>query len=157
MNQKQTKDILSNLFVPRGKHHATGEQLEGVCFSSDCMDEKNTDKYSVYKAVSDAMFNSELTHGFSYEIASRAVDILIEAEDWDNDEDITERVDSAVPIYNSELMQIFLDNHWAVDGACEELGSEGDSVAHAQRGWYTLIERMTHTIRASLLELIEEE
>lgn len=148
MNKSEIKDILSRLFVPRS------EGLEGVCFRDEYMDKANK-AYPVYQAVSDAQRESDLTFDFSYNIANRAVDILSELEDWEND-DITEAVDASCPIYTAEIMAIYQGNHWAVDEAIQELGSGEDSLKNALYGWYRQIEQMTEAIRSKLAEIVEE-
>ncbi len=146
---EKTKKVLETLFVPRDK------QLDGVCFNFEYMKPEH-ENYPIYEAVSKVMFDSQLTHSFAYEIASKAVYIIGEAtEEQIAGYDFSEAVDQAVPIYTSELMEIYRNDHSAVDTACEEMGIDpsADSVARAQAGWYMLIERMTRDITEALTAL----
>lgn len=146
MQKQEIKATLNALFVPRNKG------LEGVCFRMDFMNKENA-SYPVYKKVSEAMHDSGLSHDFSYEIANIAVDILTELRDWENDDQITEAVDGAVPIYTHDLMRIYTSDSGAVDEGAEELGTDGDSVARAQAGWYIAIQHMVNDIKNRLGEL----
>lgn len=149
MTNEKKRELLARLFETSKRDDDTVWDH----FRNYVMDKEN-EAYPVYQAVSDAMFNSQLTHNFSYSIAVPAVEILLEAENWNNDDDITERVDSAVPIYNYDLMQIYVSNWWAVDDACEELGYDtGNSIQRAQYGWYAQIESMVAAIRTNLNDL----
>ncbi len=147
---EKTKKVLETLFVPRDK------PLEGLCFNFEYMKLEN-ENYPIYDAVSRVMFDSGLSHSFTYQIASKAVYIIGEATEKQLAEyDFSEAVDQAVPIYTSELMEIYKADHWAVDEAEEELGGDtGDtsSVTRAQKGWYMLIERMTRDIAEALTAL----
>ncbi len=145
MKQKKMRDILARLFETSKRDN--GEEY--IHFRTDVMD-KASDAYPVYQAVSDAAYDSGLSHGFSYEISSRAADILAESEDWDNDDDIIEAVDSSCPIYTGEIMQVYISDSWAVDEAGEEYGNEGDSTKRAQMAWYMLIRNMVQSIRTNL-------
>lgn len=156
MTKEKAKNILAGLFVPRGKDK-DGEQLDGVCFKSSAMDKDNADEYAIYNAVSDAMQESGLTHSFSYEIASAAVSVLVEAEDWSQDgqDDINELIDSSVPVYTNHLTEIYRFDSWAVDDARQEFGVTEDSASDAARAWYQQIYTMTGVIQANLEKLID--
>ena len=104
------KEILRDLFTTKN---------DIVVFNDKYMDKDNAEKYAIYKVVSGIMHDSGLTHGFSYEIGNRAVNVLVDLEDWDNDDAISEAVDAIVPVYTHEIMQIYTDNSWAVDEAVE--------------------------------------
>ena len=144
MNIERMKEYLSGLFVPRK------EGLEGVCFNGEYMD-KRSEAYEIYRAFSDAQQNSGLSFDFSYNIASKVCDILINCEEWDvADESINEYL----PIYTAEIMEIYKADSGTVDEACEELG-EGDSVARALNGWYLSISNMLHEVKEKLTEIIE--
>lgn len=149
MNINDIKKVLGDLFVPRDN------DLEGVCFNYDFMNKDNADKYAICQAVSNVMHESGLTHNFSYEIASRAVNILGEVEDWTDDDTIRELVDSYIPIYTGEVMEIYQSNSWAVDEAVKEFGNN-DSDSNAKMGWYMQISQMTDNIKSSLLDLVND-
>jgi hypothetical protein len=153
MKQQEIKTILASLFVPR-KPNENGEG-DGVAFRSEYMDKSNL-AYPVYEAVSTCGFESNLTHSFSYEIMSRACSILCDLEDWDATDELQEQIDAMVPVYTSELMQVYAANSWAVDEAREEYGTGENSDSDAGRAWYMLIERMTNSIMEALTELSEE-
>jgi len=154
MNKKEIQELLGKVFTTRAAQGGDKED-EIIIFAPDHFD-KTTDLHTVSEVVSTAMYESGLTHEFSYEIASRAADILAEAEDWDNEDALQEAIDSAIPIYTNELMSIYASNSWAVDEAAEELGNEGDSTRRAQQAWYMQIQSMGEAIKTGLQELIDE-
>lgn len=145
MQLDTAKTLLSSVFTTV-KIQDTNE--ERTCFQSEYMSEDSGDKYEVYRNVSDAMHDSGLTHDFSYEIASRAVQILAELADWDDMDAISEQVDSSVPIYNGEITEIYTANSWAVDEARESMGAV-DSIKDAQMAWYSQIEQMIEAIKGN--------
>lgn len=149
MNKETIQKYLGKLFVPRSNG------LEGVCFRSEYLD-KSGGENPVYRIVSDAMHDSGLSFEFSYEIASRAVDILAGQDDW---EEISEAVDSSVPIYNNEIAEIYNANAWAVDDAINELGTgnDADSIQRAALGWYYAIDNMTRSIASKLEDIVDED
>lgn len=146
MDQQKVRNILANLF----KTSKREDNEEYIHFNTDYMRRENTDSYAVYQAVSNAGFESGLTHSFSYEIMSRAADILADLADWNDDDAIIEAVDQGVPIYTNELMQIYVSNSWAVDEAAEEYGSEGDSTDRARWAWGSQIRSMVYAIRTNI-------
>jgi hypothetical protein len=147
------KQVLNNIFVLVDKD----TKDERYCFMQEIMN-KEDKNYPIYRAISEAQYKSGLTFDFSYEIAVKAVDILSELEDWDDDAIITEAVDSSVPIYTNELMKIYQGNSWAVDEAVDNIGGSGeDSEQRAKYGWYEQIEQMTEAIKANLLELVDDK
>ena len=152
MELKNIKEYLPKVFEIVDKDQNT----ERIVFNSDVMSKENIN-YPIYRAISDAQHDSGLSFNFSYEIASRAVDILSEIDDWNDDDAVTEAVDSSVPIYNNVLMKIYQSDHWAVDEAVKEMGIGDDSIKNAQYGWYMQIEQMTEAIKSNLLELVEAE
>jgi hypothetical protein len=156
MTKQKAIELLGTLFeTSKSNTGENGTIREWTHFRTEVM-QKDNEAYPIYQAVSNVAFKSELTHGFSYEITTRACDILAEAEDWDNEDDIQERIDSAVPIYNSELMEIYLANWWAVDEARTDMGAQGDSVKDAQAAWYYLIEMFVTAIKYELGSVITE-
>lgn len=123
MTQERAKELLNKLFITKKRDN--GEEF--ICYNDEGDKlgafEKGTDLNLLYEAVSGVMFNSGLSHGFSYEIASRAVDIVAEMEDiTDGEEDLTEAIDGAVPIYTFDLMEIYKADSASVDEAAEEYG-----------------------------------
>lgn len=142
------KKALDDVFVARNNG------LEGSCFNSEYM-KSESEHYGIYKAISKAQHDSNLSFEFSYIIAGLAVDILKDV-DWSDDDEITSLVDTSVPIYTNELMEIYKANSWAVDDAVRELGS-GDSEQNAKYGWYMQIESMVNAIKNNLLKLVDED
>lgn len=146
MTIDKQKELLTGLLVPRNAPH------DGMCFSSEYMDKANVEKYAIYTAVSEALHDSKLSQDFGYKIVEKALHVLDDERiDWtdpnmDDNGQLQEAIDTATPIYNNELMQIYLRDWWLVDGANEELGGESDSVSNARRGWYVAIERMVEAI-----------
>ena len=150
MKIQEVTKILSDMFIPRDKG------LEGKCFKSEYMN-KEHEAYPVQQAVSDAMRNSGLTFDFSYLIAEKACDILVEVDDWEDEDAITESVDAIMPVYTSDLMEIYASNSWAVDAAMEEMGNGKDSASNAQMAWYMQISQMVEAIKGNLSDIIEDE
>lgn len=116
--------------------------------------------YPIYQAVSEAQRASGLSFNFSYDIADKAVDVLL--ENWDdansdNYDSIVDAVDGAVPVYNSDLVKIYLSDWDVADDAMEEYGGEGDSLDRARHGWFRAIESMVYAIRDNLAEIVEKE
>lgn len=146
MNKENIKDILSKLFVPRA------EGLEGVAFRSEYM-KSDSDAYEIYNIVSDAQRSSGLSFDFSYKIASIAVEILSSAADWEDEDSMRQAIDYSVPIWTSELMEIFKQDSWAVDDARKEYGPGQDTTRDAQMAWYFQIEQMAAIIKNGLDEL----
>ena len=161
MSKENIKALLAGLFTTR--KDSAGEDI--IIFSSAYMDSNNIGtpldegKHAVYEAVSNAMHDSGLSHGFSYEIASRAVSVLKEAEDWteDGQDDMNEAIDASVPVYTNYLNSIYAYDSWAVDESRQENGITEDSASDAARAWYSQIYAMTGTIQANLEKLIDEE
>ena len=156
MKNEKIMEILPRLFVPLKKGPGSSEDGEGVCFRSEYMREES-EAYAIYKAVSDAQYKSGLTFDFSYDVANRAVDVLCEVEDWDNNDAISEAVDSAVPIYTGEIMKIYQANSWAVNDSNEEYGKEGDVTQQGMMAWYLQIYAMVRAIKDGLHELVDSE
>lgn len=130
-----------------------------VVFTAEAMREGSV-SYELHEAVSKAMFESELSFGFSYKIASRAVYIMANMKDMmDDNEEITEAIDGAVPVYTSEIMEIYASDHWAVDEAVKEFGAGEDSEQNAKSAWYEQISQMIYAIRAEIKKrgIIDEE
>ena len=151
MKKEEALKYLGSLFVVRDEK----EEPKVLCFRSEYMNKENP-AYPIYEAVSDAMYDSWLTHSFSYQIASPAVDILTEVEDWEDEDALREQIDSYTPIYNGEITEIYSDNSWAVDEARQEFGSQ-DSIQDAQMAWYQQIEQMVSAIKSKLEDLIDED
>lgn len=142
----ETKKLLAGLFTT-----IKADEGERIVFSGEYMNRDNAEKYALYEIVSGAMHESGLTHGFSYEIGSRAVDVVADLEDMKDDDAITEAVDAIIPVYISDLMEIYQANSWAVDESREEHGS-ADSAKDAALAWYSLIDNMTRNIIEKLSE-----
>lgn len=152
MNKTEARKYLATLLVPRA------EGLEGKCYRTEYMHDTHA-AYPVQKAVSDAAFNSGLSFEFSYRIVENAIGVLCDVEEWDNDDALTEAIDQAMPVYYSDLMQIYVADWEVVDEACEEIGPgvNDDSVKRAQLGWYSAIRDMVYAIRHNLDAVIEME
>ena len=148
---------LARLLTTRGVTN-TGEKDNTIVYADAyLLGKEGSPEYAIYSAVSDAAHSSGLTHSFSYEIVSAAVEVLSELETWGDttkeDDEISNRVDGAVPIYNTELVTIYANNYHAVDEAMSEQGYNNDvfdSIKAAQIAWYYAIENMVHAIKINL-------
>ena len=152
MNKQKIQKTLSELFTTVKKNGSD----DVTCFNDDAMTEGN-EAYPVYKAVNKAMFDSNLSFNFSYEIATRAVDVLTESEDWEDEDALNEAIDAICPIYTYDIMRIYTADSWAVDEAVDELGQGGDSSKNALYGWYNLITAMAYAIKSNIEAIIEDE
>lgn len=153
MNKAQAKELLAGVFKTI---KIDGPEEERIVFADEyILAPKDVLKHDIYQLVSDAMHESGLTHSFSYEVASRAVGVLGEVEDWDDTDAIHESVDSYTPIYNAEIAEIYTANSWAVDEAREEMGAV-DSMKDAQAAWYRQIEQMADAIATKIEELTND-
>ena len=153
---KKTISLLEDLFTTVEKT-PSAEILP--CFKADYMSQfiGNTstlnEKYPIYQAVSEAMRTSGLSFDFSYSVAQKAVNVLTHLEDWeDRDGMNSEYIDSEVPVYNHELMQIYLSDWWAVDEVAEEFGDIHDTMQGARMAWFKQIEQMVEAIINNLKE-----
>lgn len=147
--QEAIKNQLSGLFGVIKK--VNNSDVDVICFDTDYMNPANKN-YSIYKIVSAVMQSSGLSHNFSYEVASRAVSVLAECQDINNDNELQEAIDSACPIYTNEIMTIYMYDHNAVDEAVAEMGSGKDSEHNAKLAWYLEIQKMVFAIKNKLTE-----
>ena len=154
MTKKELREHLSKVLTL--KTHEGREPW--LCFADDyLLAEDGTDEKSVQQLVSKAQQNSGLTFDFSYTIASDAVDILAELEDWEDDDAIAQAVDQAVPIYYHDIQKIYAGNYGAVDEWRDEVGggsTPSDCMKDAQGAWYHEIEKMVRVLRDALGDLI---
>lgn len=140
MTNKVKREFLSDLLVPRENG------LDGMCFRSEFMDVKH-EAYPVYQAVSDAMHDSNLSFDFSYSVADRAISALLSVDNWDDEDALQEAIDNNVPVYNNQLMTIYLADWDIVDQTCDDNGIIGyDSVKRASIGWYSAMQDMVSSI-----------
>lgn len=152
MNKEKVKKYLASLFTT-GKGNNEDDVI--IVFQDEYMHRENAEKYAIYKAVSGAQHNSGLSFDFSDEISSRAVDVLVEVDDWEDDDAITEAIDGQIPIYTHDIMKIYQSDSWAVDEARKEFGSD-NSEKDAQMAWYSQIRQMVYVIKENLMEVIDE-
>ena len=146
--QKITDEMLRELFEYR-------EDIERIVYSDKyILAKKGTNEHDLYEIVSDIAHKSGMSYNFSYEIMSKACDIVADYS-FDSkyaEDDLVEMIDNAIPVYTNELMTIYQQNWHLVDDANEELGGEGDSVVHAQRGWYYILETTTRELAEKVPE-----
>lgn len=144
--QKITDQMLSELFTIK----KMSNDEERIIYSDKYIKaEKGTIEHDLYELVSNIAYNSGMTFDFSYSVISKACDVASEylLDSEGNEDNINELVDNAVPVYNHELMQIYVSNWDIVDEASGEMcGSDDNSVQRAQYAWYYIINRMTHEI-----------
>jgi len=149
MKKEKVKTFLATLFVTRDVAD------ESVSFNDAFMRDTH-EAYPIYDAVSDVMHKSNLSFNFSYAIASKAVDVLEQVEDWEDNDDIQEAINSAVPVYTWELMQICQSDSWAVDEAIREYGKQETLERDVTTAWFMLIETMVEEIKTCLEAIITE-
>ena len=155
MNKTQIKSTLKNLFTIVKKE--TSEEV--YAFKLEDMQEfinhtaTLNPNYPIYQAVSKAMHDSGLSFNFSYEIAKRAVDVILDTDEEkleDSEHDFSEKIDQQVPIYYAELMQIYLSDWETVDEVANTFGNITDCVSGARQAWYNEIEKMLSAIITNL-------
>lgn len=155
MTHKKIVGYLSELFVPRA------EGLDGMCFNDDFLHaEGDTQKHAIYESVSNAQRESDLTFDFSYKVAEKAVNILQELKDFEDISDnIHKLIESEVPIYNGEVMDIYTSDSWTIDEGRESgmINNEGDTMTQAQDAWRNQIYNMVYAIADSLANCYEFE
>lgn len=146
-----TKEKLAKLFETREKDGRD----PCICFTSEALNPES-DLYPVYEAVSKSMHDSGLSFHFSYEIARRAVDILVDAENWEDDDaqdQVQEMIACEVPMYNSDLMKIYASDWELADEARSEYGNELNAIEAAQYGYVIAIRNMVQAILANLKKI----
>ena len=155
MTIQEAQNLLRRLFEPLDRDKPADERRDGVCFTREALSDDGGELHDVQQIVSRAQQDSGLSCEFSYRVADKAVDILceIEPEEWSSD-DFIEAIDSAVPIYTGELMEIYQSNAWIVDEAVKEIGN-ADSTTNAQAGWYKAITDMVYAIKNGLDNIID--
>ena len=146
MQKTISEQMLSELFIYKQFENGTGRLVYSDKY---ILAEAGTVERDLYELVSNIAQNSGMSFEFSYNIMSQACTIASEyLLNSEGDEDnINELVDNAVPIYNNELMQIYVSDWSIVDEAHDELGgSQDDSVGRAQLAWYYILERVTREV-----------
>jgi uncharacterized protein YktA (UPF0223 family) len=149
MTKEEIKELLKDVF----KETDDGK----IVFNQDYLNPDNQDKYTIYQAISKAKHASNLSFDFSYLVADKAVGILtdLEVEEWENDEKINEMVDGCIPIYTSDLIEIYQSDSWAVNEARKEFGVGKDCETEAQLAWYQAIKQMTYEIVKNLFAIAD--
>ena len=124
----------------------------------------NTTEHDLYEIVSDIARGLGVTHSFSYEIMSRAVDVLAEAyNNADNMEmfdvdNITEDIDAIVPVYTHDLLKIANPGDYHhIDEAREVHGNELDTIQACAAAWYSLIDNATRQLHEAITRYNDNE
>lgn len=146
--QKITSTMLRELFTTRDN----GDDTERIVYSDVYLRAPdNTTEYDLYELASDIAHGLGVTHGFSYEIMSRAVDVLAEAyenidarvetiDDIDAD-NLAEDIDAIVPVYNHTLLLIANPGDYGhIDEAREVFSNDIDTIQACAAAWYSLID-----------------
>ena len=128
-----------------------------IVYSEDYMFAKEgTAQRDLYELVSDIAHATGLSHGFSYEIVSRAVDVLVSLDEQEQDLDIAgidEAVDAIVPVYNHTLLLIANPSDYHhIDEAREVHGNEVDTITACAYAWYSLIDNAARDIHDAIVE-----
>ena len=76
--------------------------------------------------------------------------VVGEVDDFESD-DISELVDSATPIYNYDILKMYINDSDIVDDYRNEMGGDGDSVQTAQGAYYMLIERLARDVMSDIV------
>lgn len=133
---------------------------ERLCFADAYLRAKDgTDEKNVQEMVSKAQQDSGLSFDFSYKIAGEALDILVDLEDWDDEDAIAQAVDYAVPVYYNVIATIYNADWGCVDEWRDEIGGgakPSDCMKDAQGAWYNEIEKMVRAIKEGAMELIDD-
>lgn len=125
---------------------------ERIIYSKQYINAENdTVEHDLYQLTSNIASESGLSFDFSYQIMSRVCNIVSElpifdSEEPDNDDGIHEAVDSAVPVYNAELLQIAnVHDYHLIDAAIEEYECEG-IISACSYAWYKAINSAVYEI-----------
>lgn len=158
--QKITAAHLAGLFTKADE----GTNKERIIYHNEYLSAPgNTPERDLYEIVSDVAFDSGLTHGFSYEIMSRAVDVLAEAYNHNEPADIEvdylhEDIDAIVPVYNYTLLMIANPGDYHnIDEAREVFGNDIDTIEACRVAWFSLIESATRDIHERIVSYNEAE
>jgi hypothetical protein len=142
---KITDDMISNLYTimdaPEGERIVHSK----IFLNAD----EGTPERALYDITTHIASHSDISFAFSFTVMSKACDIVSQylLDSDGNEDNISELVDNAVPVYNAELMQIYVADWWIVDEAQNEYGTEvTDSVQRAQSAWYYILDRITREI-----------
>ena len=146
--QKITADHLAKLFTVK-KFEDTGE--ERIIYRDEFIHgDAGTPERALYELVSDTMYKSDLSHSFSYEIASRAVDIIAEhyiEDECDHHSDLEEHIESSVPVYNYDLLKIVNTCDYSlIDEAREVYGNDIDTMTACSIAWHNQIDLAVNQI-----------
>ncbi len=116
----------------------------------------DTVERDVYELVSDIAHASGLSHSFSFEVISRACNILTKLNVWDgddiDDDALREAVESATPVYNHELLKIVnTADYGLVNDALAESGNN-DIITACSYAWDTAIYNAVHELYREVVD-----
>lgn len=155
--QKITDEMIGELFTTM---KLSNDEERTIYNEKYIKAQEGTTEHDLYEMVSNIAYKSGMSFEFSYRVISKACGVVSQYllnSDGDDD-NIHELVDNAVPIYNHELMQIYVSDWSIVDEAHDELvGNEDDSVGRAQVAWYYILERVTREIIGAVSEYNDAE
>lgn len=123
-----------------------------------------TDEKPVYRALSDIVYDADVSTNFAYQMVSEAIDALEyiisnedETVDTDNLSDqIAEQADSNTPIYSSEIMEFVSDNPYSVDAAIKEMGKADSLIKDGQTAYYLEWVKIAYEVLNALVELLDD-
>lgn len=157
--QKITADMLSKLFTTRD---VGGDEGRIVYRDTYLHAPDGTTKRSLYEIVSDVAYSLDVTHSFSYEIVSRACDVLAEAYANENTTDVdvdmlAGDIESIVPVYTQVLLRIANPGDYHhIDDAREAFGNELSTTEACAAAWHSLIDLACRNIHKAIVSYNEQ-
>ena len=94
-----------------------------------------------YEELSDLIRNSDVDENTAYQWTVDCLEFLADsdsANNWLEEDSISEWVDSSVPVYNSDLLEWITQgiNYTLVDESIEEMGKRDSLIADIQQAYY---------------------
>jgi hypothetical protein len=142
------------------EYHPETDKPEYYSFKLDAI----TDEKPVYRALSDIVYNADVSTNFAYQMVAEVIDALEyiisnedETIDTDNLSDqIAEQADSNTPIYNSEIMEFVSENPCSVDDAINEMGKSDSLIGDGQMAYYLEWEKIAYSVLNTLAGLLDD-
>lgn len=148
--QPITKEMLADLYTTRDNGDGTTRNVYNDVYLRAT---PGTTEHALYELSSDIAQALGVTFNFSYEIMPLAASVLAESEVWNGDEldDITEQVDSIVPVYNHDLLKIAnAGDYHHIDEAREVYGNDIDTLQACSIAWHNLIDMAVRELHDSI-------
>lgn len=144
------KEMLADLYTTRDNGDGTERNVYSDVYLRAT---SGTTEHALYELSSKVAQALGVTFSFSYEIMPLAASVLAELEVWNGDEldDITEQVDSIVPVYTYDLLKIAnAGDYHHIDEAREVYGNDIDTIQACTVAWHYLIDMAVRQLHESI-------